>query len=73
MEAANEDKRLREKLRALDDDRRFLHTSNIGSERMSDEDVARVKRIAAYRWRDTAGHEAETERASEAFGSATGS
>jgi len=59
MEAGNEDKRLRERLRALDDDRRFLHTSNIGSERMSDEDVARVKRIAAYRWRDTAGHEAD--------------
>jgi HD-GYP domain-containing protein (c-di-GMP phosphodiesterase class II) len=26
---------------------------------MSDEDIARVKRIAAYRWRDSAGHEAD--------------
>jgi hypothetical protein len=59
MEASEQDRRLREKLRALDDDRRFLHTTNIGSERMSDEDVARVKRIAAYRWRDGAGHEAD--------------
>jgi HD-GYP domain-containing protein (c-di-GMP phosphodiesterase class II) len=59
MEAAGEDKRLRDRLRALDDDRRFLHQSNIGSERMSDDHIARVKRIAAYRWRDTAGHEAD--------------
>jgi hypothetical protein len=49
---------LRNRLRALDDDRRFLHACNIGSERMRDEDVERVKRIATYRWRDMAGHEA---------------
>src|SRR4051794_5488970 len=36
MEASDEAKRLRDRLRALDDDRRFLHASNIGSERMSD-------------------------------------
>ncbi|HEX7052618.1 MAG TPA: HD domain-containing phosphohydrolase [Burkholderiales bacterium] len=48
----------RRRLRELEDDRRFLHACNIGSERMSDEDVARVKRIAAYRWRDMTGHEA---------------
>ncbi len=59
MEAADQEKSLRDRLRALDDDRRFLHASNIGSERMRDEDIARVKRIAAYRWRDTAGHEAD--------------
>ena len=59
MEAADQEKRMRERLRALDADRRFLHTTNIGSERMSDEDVARVKRIAAHRWRDGAGHEAD--------------
>jgi HD-GYP domain-containing protein (c-di-GMP phosphodiesterase class II) len=59
MEAGGEDKRLRDRLRALDDDRRFLHQSNIGSERMSDDDIARVRRIAAYRWRDVAGHEAD--------------
>jgi HD-GYP domain-containing protein (c-di-GMP phosphodiesterase class II) len=59
MEAADQEKRLRDRLRALDDDRRFLHAANIGSERMQDDDVARVRRIAAYRWRDTAGHEAD--------------
>jgi HD-GYP domain-containing protein (c-di-GMP phosphodiesterase class II) len=59
MEAADQEKRLRDRLRALDDDRRFLHAANIGSERMQDDDIARVRRIAAYRWRDTAGHEAD--------------
>jgi HD-GYP domain-containing protein (c-di-GMP phosphodiesterase class II) len=50
---------LRERIRELEDDRRFLHACNIGSERMKDEDVARVRRIAAYRWRNAAGHEAD--------------
>jgi HD-GYP domain-containing protein (c-di-GMP phosphodiesterase class II) len=50
---------LRERIRELEDDRRFLHACNIGSERMKDEDVARVRRIAAYRWRDAAGREAD--------------
>jgi hypothetical protein len=49
---------VRRRVRELDDDRRFLHACNIGGERMKDEDVQRVKRIAAYRWRDMAGHEA---------------
>jgi len=59
MEAAEEDKRLRERLRQYDDDRKFLHACNIGGERMKDEDMAAVKRIAAYRWRDVSGHEAD--------------
>ena len=58
MEAAEEDKRLRDRLRQLDDDRKFLHACNIGGERMRDEDIDRVQRIARYRWRDVAGHEA---------------
>jgi HD-GYP domain-containing protein (c-di-GMP phosphodiesterase class II) len=58
MEAAEEDKRLRERLRALDDDRNFLHACNIGGERMRDADIERVQRIAGYRWRDPSGHEA---------------
>jgi HD-GYP domain-containing protein (c-di-GMP phosphodiesterase class II) len=58
MEAAEEDKRLRDRLRSLDDDRKFLHACNIGVERMREDDVARVRRIARYRWRDVAGHEA---------------
>jgi HD-GYP domain-containing protein (c-di-GMP phosphodiesterase class II) len=49
---------LQKRLRELDDDRRFLHACNIGGERMRDEDVERVRRIAAYRWRDVSGHEA---------------
>jgi HD-GYP domain-containing protein (c-di-GMP phosphodiesterase class II) len=52
------EKELRTRLRELADDRRFLHACNIGTERMSDDDVARVRRIAAYRWRDVTGHEA---------------
>jgi len=51
-------KQLRDRLRELEDDRRFLHACNIGGERMRDEDVERVRRIAAYRWRDVTGHEA---------------
>ena len=54
-----DERRLRERLRELDDDRRFLHACNIGGERMSDEDMERVRRIARYRWRDVAGHEAD--------------
>ena len=53
-----DERKLRVRLRELDDDRRFLNACNMGSERMKDEDIARVKRIAAYRWRDVAGHEA---------------
>jgi HD-GYP domain-containing protein (c-di-GMP phosphodiesterase class II) len=50
---------MRARLRELEDDRKFLHACNIGSERMRDEDVARVRRIAEYRWRDITGHEAK--------------
>jgi len=53
------EKQLRERLRELEDDRRFLHACNIGGERMRDEDMERVRRIARYRWRDVAGHEAD--------------
>ena len=52
------ERELRARSRELDDDRRFLHACNIGSERMSEDDMARVRRIAAYRWRDMTGHEA---------------
>src|SRR5713226_5797259 len=59
IEVAEEEKRLRDRLRQLDDDRKFLHACNIGGERMRDEDVDRVRRIGQYRWRDFAGHEAQ--------------
>ncbi len=53
------DKELRDRLRQVEEDRRFLHVCNIGGERMKDEDIAQVKRIAKYRWRDLSGHEAD--------------
>ena len=59
IDAAEEDKRLRERLRQLEDDRKFLHACNIGGERMRDVDVERVRRIGQYRWRNSAGHEAQ--------------
>src|ERR1700716_195118 len=59
IDLAEEDRRLRERLRELDDDCRFLRACNIGGERMRDEDIQRVKRIARYRWRDVAGHEGD--------------
>jgi HD-GYP domain-containing protein (c-di-GMP phosphodiesterase class II) len=59
MGAAEEEKRLRDRLRQLDDDRKFVHACNIGGERMRDEDIDRVQKIARYRWRDVAGHEAD--------------
>jgi HD-GYP domain-containing protein (c-di-GMP phosphodiesterase class II) len=57
MDEAEEEKRLKNRLRELDEDRKFLHACNIGTERMRDEDMERVRRIAAYRWRDMQGHE----------------
>jgi HD-GYP domain-containing protein (c-di-GMP phosphodiesterase class II) len=47
-----------ERIAQLENDRVFLRTANIGGERMRDEDVARVERIAAYRWKDVSGNDA---------------
>jgi HD-GYP domain-containing protein (c-di-GMP phosphodiesterase class II) len=52
-------KRWREVLRQIEEDRSFLRAANIGGERMREEDVERVKRIAEYRWTDVSGHEAK--------------
>jgi len=52
-------KRWREFLRQIEEDRSFLRAANIGGERMNDEDVERVHRIAEYRWTDVSGHEAK--------------
>lgn len=47
-------------LRRIDEDREFLRFSNIGGEAMKPEDIERVRQISTqYRWRDTAGNEAE--------------
>jgi HD-GYP domain-containing protein (c-di-GMP phosphodiesterase class II) len=49
---------LQRQLRQLDEDREFLRACNVGGERMKDEDIARVLRIAAYRWCDAEGRDA---------------
>jgi HD-GYP domain-containing protein (c-di-GMP phosphodiesterase class II) len=51
--------RHRERLRQIEEDRMFLRAANIGGERMRDEDVERIRRIAGYRWTDVSGHEAK--------------
>jgi HD-GYP domain-containing protein (c-di-GMP phosphodiesterase class II) len=44
----------------IEDDRTFLRRANIGSERMSEEDVRRIYAIATkYRWRDATGAEVD--------------
>jgi HD-GYP domain-containing protein (c-di-GMP phosphodiesterase class II) len=57
MDDAEEDRRLKNRLRELEDDRKFLHACNIGTERMREDDMERVRRIATYRWRDMQGHD----------------
>lgn len=51
--------RCRERMRQIDEDRMFLRATNIGGERMHEDDVERVKRIAGYTWTDISGHEAK--------------
>jgi HD-GYP domain-containing protein (c-di-GMP phosphodiesterase class II) len=58
LKAGGDEKRLRQRLRQLEEDRKFLHACNVGGERMRDDDMERVRRIAQYRWRDVSGHEA---------------
>ena len=48
----------RDRLRQLNEDRDFLRVCNVGGEAMRDEDIARVQRIAQYRWTDSAGRDA---------------
>ena len=44
------------RIACLDDDRDFLRRANIGGERMGDDDIARVRKIAeTYRWTDPSG------------------
>jgi HD-GYP domain-containing protein (c-di-GMP phosphodiesterase class II) len=49
----------RERVRQIEEDRMFLRAANIGGERMHEDDIERVKRIAEYRWTDISGHEAK--------------
>jgi HD-GYP domain-containing protein (c-di-GMP phosphodiesterase class II) len=47
------------RMRQLEEDCEFLHRCNIGSERMEEADQARVRRIAAYPWRNEQGEMAD--------------
>ena len=52
--------------RQCDDDREFLRRANIGGERMRDEDIERIKRIASeYRWCNTDGEDVSFLNANE--------
>ncbi len=46
------------RLRQFDDDRALLRRTNVGGEFMREEDIARVRKIAEYRWIDVDGREA---------------
>src|SRR5438067_6821763 len=59
MALAEDEARLRDELRRPDRERKVPHRCISRSERMRDEDIEHVKRIAKYRWRDVSGHEAE--------------
>jgi len=50
---------LAQRIRQLEADRRFLRQCNLGSERMSPEAQDRIRRIAAYRWINEHGDEAD--------------
>ncbi len=59
-EAFQIERELRETLRTLEEDRRFLHRCNIGSESMSEAEQERVIRIGTqYQWRDASGNTAQ--------------
>ena len=46
-----------QRVQQLESDQQFLHQANLGGEFMSEQDVARVRHIAAYRWRNAGGEE----------------
>ncbi len=52
-------------IRQLDEDREFLRHSNIGSEKMSESDVARVQNITKYQWRNVQGERVDFLNAEE--------
>ncbi len=54
------DRSLREQLRRLDEDRKFLRHCNVGTESMAAEAQARVREIGAgHRWTDPSGYSAD--------------
>ncbi len=57
-----------EQVRLLDEDREFLRKANVGSEKMGDADLERVRNIAGGRkWRNVAGVQADFLSADEAI------
>jgi HD-GYP domain-containing protein (c-di-GMP phosphodiesterase class II) len=60
LERGGDPAALERRLAEIEDDRLFLQRANVGSERMSEDDVARVKGISAkYRWRNASGDEVD--------------
>ena len=60
LRAGKNETDLAAKFKEVDDDRAFVRHANIGGEFMRDEDVERVKRLAAkYRWTDPSGRESD--------------
>jgi len=53
--AARAEADFRAKVKQYEEDRQFLHRQNVGGERMSPEDQARVNKIAAYPYRNETG------------------
>jgi HD-GYP domain-containing protein (c-di-GMP phosphodiesterase class II) len=47
--------RFRSRIKQLNEDREFLRSCNIGSEKMGEADQARIHEIASYQWRNEAG------------------
>jgi HD-GYP domain-containing protein (c-di-GMP phosphodiesterase class II) len=56
-EPTREQEAFERRRRELRDDLAFLRLSNLGGEFMSDDDIARVRRLAAQCWIDADGHE----------------
>jgi len=54
-----------EHIKQLDEDREFLRWCNLGSERMADEGLERIHKIAKYRWCNEAGEQADFLSANE--------
>jgi response regulator RpfG family c-di-GMP phosphodiesterase len=48
-----------DKIKQFDEDREFLRWCNLGSERMADQDLDRVRQIAKYEWRNEKGELAD--------------
>jgi HD-GYP domain-containing protein (c-di-GMP phosphodiesterase class II) len=56
IEYGNDAAALARRVAEIEDDRAFLQRANVGSERMSEEDVQRVEHISTkYRWRNASG------------------